>query len=1266
MSNSEDMRPATPTYNAGRQPLPDRNAKIHEVDSIPMVPDLASPIGSHHPAAAGSSMSPPRSTHIQVAPMVPNVEKQDSFATTLFKTVSRRPSAGQALSRVIEINDPIKNAAKRFLHNNVSTAKYSVISFVPKFLLEQFSKYANVFFLVTAALQQIPGVTPTNKYDTIAPLSFVLFFSALKEIAEDLHRHKNDREVNLRHVDVLSGSVWVKKLWRDVQVGDVVWVLDKQSFPADLALLASSEPDGICYIETANLDGETNLKIRQARHETAHYTSASKVADMSGCIESEQPNSSLYTYDGTLKFCSKSAPGPTEVVPLDPKQILLRGARLRNTGWIYGIVVFTGHETKLMRNTSAAPIKTTSIERATNRQILVLCGILILMSILSSVGLLVLSDELVNQTWYLALVDLPINLEVLSFLKNTATFFILYNNLIPISLIVTIEMVKYINAALISHDLNLYYEPADMPANVRTSSLVDELAQVNYIFSDKTGTLTCNVMEFREFCVGGVMYREDGALSLNDNNAGSGDAAPITTRSFSAAQDSLRRLYAAETDPAHDYEEARMLDSFMTLLAVCHTVIPEYDSANPNEAIYQGSSPDEVALVKGARQFGITFVNRKPTSVSVDLSRLQPPGSMTSSRPLLADYEVLAINEFNSTRKRMSVVLRRDNQYMLFVKGAETVIFPRLSDESRTRHQAATMQALEAYATTGLRTLCFAVRMLTETEYTTWKRDYDLASTTLVNRSDELDRVAELIEVELSLLGATAIEDKLQDGVPETIYDLAQANIKIWVLTGDRQETAINVGYACRLLLPEMQVLVINEPTSALAEAVIKKHLQSIKDSATQQRISLVIDGTSLGFALTPPLSELFLQLAVECACVICCRVSPLQKSLVVKLVKAYQGSITLAIGDGANDVPMIQAAHIGIGISGMEGLQAARSSDIAIGQFRYLKRLLLVHGAWAYHRLIRLILYSFYKNVTLYMTEFWFAIYSGFSGEPMYEPWILSAFNVFFTSVPPLALGIFEKVLDESYLLGYPALYRIHQSGNMFDIRTFWTWLLNAVVHSLLIFYGVMYFLGTQDPNAPYIGDYVSPKGYNLGLWLAGCVMYTTTILTVLMKVALVTSFWARPWTYVAIIGSLALWTLFLPVYSIVGNQVLGMSPELLGAEMLYLDPRYWLVCVLVSSAIISVDYAARAMTRYVRPTDIEIFQELGKLKKSPSSGVEGGLVGRENQSKARSSMPRHSRSDSTNSPETRMTSFAFTQSRGQREVMQKADSDWHRPTGQ
>lgn len=779
----------------------------------------------------------------------PGGSRKKGFSADAFKFGIGRKKVDPSLlgPRVIYLNNPPANAANRYVGNSVSTAKYNFATFIPKFLFEQFSKYANLFFLFTAVLQQIPNVSPTNRFTTIVPLTIVLLVSAIKESYEDYRRRVSDRGLNYSKARILRGSTFEETKWNNVKVGDVVRVESEEPFPADLVLLASSEPEGLCYIETANLDGETNLKVKQAIPETANLVSPADLSRLAGRLKSEQPNSSLYTYEATLTM---QAAGGEKELPLAPDQLLLRGATLRNTPWIHGIVVFTGHETKLMRNATATPIKRTAVERMVNKQILMLVAILIALSLISSVG-----DLAVRLKWKDALSYLEYGKYngAAQFFSDIFTYWVLYSNLVPISLFVTIEIVKYYQASLINSDLDIYYDKTDTPATCRTSSLVEELGQIEYVFSDKTGTLTCNIMEFRQCSIAGIQYA---GVVPDDRKPVEGDENSMAIYDFKTLEQNL------QTHPSR-----RAIDQFLTLLSICHTVIPERKANDPNNIKYQAASPDEGALVEGAVMLGYKFTNRKPRSVQIDV------GGETR------EFELLAVCEFNSTRKRMSTIFRcPDGKIRIYCKGADTVILERLNQHNPTVE--ATLQHLEEYASDGLRTLCLAMREIPEAEFQEWWDVFDKAQTTVSgSRQDEIDKAAELIERDFYLLGATAIEDKLQDGVPDTIHTLQTAGIKIWVLTGDRQETAINIGMSCKLISEDMTLLIVNEETAMATRENLSAKLKAVQSQASSQDIetlALVIDGKSLTFALEKDMEKLFLDLAVLCKSVICWYVVPL------------------------------------------------------------------------------------------------------------------------------------------------------------------------------------------------------------------------------------------------------------------------------------------------------------------------------------------------------------------------------------------------------
>uniref|UniRef100_A0A671XU91 Phospholipid-transporting ATPase n=1 Tax=Sparus aurata TaxID=8175 RepID=A0A671XU91_SPAAU len=1057
--------------------------------------------------------------------------------------------ADQEDARLIHINQP---QFTKFCSNRVSTAKYNVLTFLPRFLYSQFRRAANAFFLFIALLQQIPDVSPTGRWTTLVPLLFILVVAAVKEFIEDLKRHNADSVVNKKECQVLRNGAWEIVHWEKVAVGEVVRAANGDHLPADLVILSSSEPQGMCYIETSNLDGETNLKIRQGLQVTADIKDIDSLMRLSGRMECESPNRHLYEFVGNIRLDRRST------IPLGPDQILLRGAQLRNTQWVHGVVVYTGHDTKLMQNSTRPPLKLSNVERITNFQILVLFGCLLAISLVCSIGQTIWKYQYGNDAWYMDLNCTDGG--AANFGLNFLTFIILFNNLIPISLLVTLEVIKFIQAFFINWDTDMLYEPTNTPAMARTSNLNEELGQVKYIFSDKTGTLTCNVMQFKKCTIAGVAY---GHSTQSSEEAGFNDPSL------------LENLQS-------NHPTAAVIQEFMTMMAICHTAVPERTDGN---ITYQAASPDEGALVRAARNLGFVFSGRTPDTVIMEMLGTEEK------------YELLHVLEFTSARKRMSVIMRTPSgKIRLYCKGADTVIYDRLADSSR--YKEITLKHLEQFATEGLRTLCFAVADVSESSYQHWLEIQNRASTALQNRALKLEESYELIEKNLQLLGATAIEDKLQDKVPETIETLMKADIKIWILTGDKQETAINIGHSCKLLTKNMGMLVINEDTLDRTRETLSHHCGMLGDALYKENdFALIIDGKTLKYALTFGVRQYFLDLALSCKAVICCRVSPLQKSEVVEMVKKQVKVITLAIGDGANDVGMIQTAHVGVGISGNEGLQAANSSDYSIAQFKYLKNLLLVHGAWNYNRVAKCILYCFYKNIVLYIIEIWFAFVNGFSGQILFERWCIGLYNVIFTALPPLTLGIFERSCRKENMLKYPELYKTSQNAMGFNTKVFWAHCLNGLFHSVILFW---------FPLKAFQHDTVFGNGRTPDYLLLGNMVYTFVVITVCLKAGLETSSWTM-FSHIAIWGSIGLWVVFFIIYSSLW-PLIPLAPDMSGeAAMMFSSGVFWTGLVFIPITSLVFDVAYKVVKRVCFKTLVDEVQELEALSKDPGAVVHG-----------------------------------------------------------
>uniref|UniRef100_A0A8D0GG41 Phospholipid-transporting ATPase n=1 Tax=Sphenodon punctatus TaxID=8508 RepID=A0A8D0GG41_SPHPU len=879
----------------------------------------------------------------------------------------------------------------------------------------------------------------------------------------------------------------------------------------------------MCYIETSNLDGETNLKIRQGLPLTSDIKDTDSLMRLSGRIECESPNRHLYDFVGNIRLDGHGT------VPLGSDQILLRGAQLRNTQWVHGIVVYTGHDTKLMQNSTSPPLKLSNVERITNIQILILFCILIAMSLICSIGSAIWNRRHDQKDWYLNLNYGGAN----NFGLNFLTFIILFNNLIPISLLVTLEVVKFIQAYFINWDIDMHYEPTDTAAMARTSNLNEELGQVKYIFSDKTGTLTCNVMQFKKCTIAGIAYGQ-----------GSQTGEEQTFSDLSLLENLQNK-----------HPTAPIICEFLTMMAVCHTTVPEREG---DEIIYQAASPDEGALVRAARNLHFVFTGRTPDSVIIDALGHEER------------YELLNVLEFTSTRKRMSVIVRTPTgKLRLYCKGADTVIYDRLAESSK--YKEITLKHLEQFATEGLRTLCFAVAEISESDYQDWLNVYHRASTSVQNRSLKLEESYELIEKNLQLLGATAIEDKLQDQVPETIEMLMKADIKIWILTGDKQETAINIGHSCKLLRKNMGLIVINEGSLDGTREILSHHCSTLGDALRKENdFALIIDGKTLKYALTFGVRQYFLDLALSCKAVICCRVSPLQKSEVVEMVKKQVKVITLAIGDGANDVSMIQTAHVGVGISGNEGIISNQSILINV---------------------------CISKHTFLLSFVIWFAFVNGFSGQILFERWCIGLYNVMFTAMPPLTLGIFERSCRKENMLKYPELYKTSQNALDFNTKVFWVHCLNGLFHSVILFWFPLKALqyGTVFGNGK-TSDYL----------LLGNIVYTFVVITVCLKAGLETSYWTL-FSHIAIWGSIALWIVFFGIYSCMW-PVIPVAPDMSGeGAMLFASGVFWMGLLSIPLTALLFDVVYKVVKRAVFKTLVDEVQELEAKSQDPGAVVHG-----------------------------------------------------------
>ncbi|XP_019319480.2 phospholipid-transporting ATPase IC [Panthera pardus] len=1097
----------------------------------------------------------------------------------------------------------------KYANNAIKTYKYNAFTFLPMNLFEQFKRAANFYFLVLLILQAIPQITTLAWYTTLVPLLLVLGITAIKDLVDDVARHKMDNEINNRTCEVIKDGRFKIAKWKEIQVGDVIRLKKNDFIPADTLLLSSSEPNSLCYVETAELDGETNLKFKMALEITHQCLQReNSLAAFDGFVECEEPNNRLDKFTGTLFWRNTS-------FPLDADKILLRGCVIRNTDFCHGLVIFAGADTKIMKNSGKTRFKRTKIDYLMNYMVYTIFVVLILLSAGLAIGHAYWEAQVGNYSWYLYDGE-DFTPSYRGFL-NFWGYIIVLNTMVPISLYVSVEVIRLGQSYFINWDLQMYYPEKDTPAKARTTTLNEQLGQIHYIFSDKTGTLTQNIMTFKKCCINGQIYGDH--RDASQNNHSKTEQVDFSWNTFADGKLAFYDHYLIEQIQSGKESEVRQ---FFFLLAVCHTVMVDRIDGQLN---YQAASPDEGALVSAARNFGFAFLARTQNTITIS--------ELGTERT----YSVLAILDFNSDRKRMSIIVRTpEGNIRLYCKGADTVIYERLHQMNPTKQE--TQDALDIFASETLRTLCLCYKEIEEKEFEEWNKKFMAASIASTNRDEALDKVYEEIEKDLILLGATAIEDKLQDGVPETISKLAKADIKIWVLTGDKKETAENIGFACELLTEDMTIC-YGEDINALLHTrmenqrnrggVYAKFVPPVHETffPPGESRALIITGSWLNEILLEkktkrskilklkfPRTEEerrmrtqskrrlearkeqrqknFVDLACECNAVICCRVTPKQKAMVVDLVKRYKKAITLAIGDGANDVNMIKTAHIGVGISGQEGMQAVMSSDYSFAQFRYLQRLLLVHGRWSYIRMCKFLRYFFYKNFAFTLVHFWYSFFNGYSAQTAYEDWFITLYNVLYSSLPVLLMGLLDQDVSDKLSLRFPGLYIVGQRDLLFNYKRFFVSLVHGILTSMVLFFiplGAYLQTVGQDGEAP--SDYQS----------FAVTIASALIITVNFQIGLDTSYWTFVNAF-SIFGSIALYFGIMFDFHSAGIHVLFPSAfQFTGtASNALRQPYIWLTIILTVAVCLLPVVAIRFLSMTIWPSESDKIQKHRKRLKA------------------------------------------------------------------
>ncbi|KAJ1882825.1 putative aminophospholipid-translocase [Coemansia sp. RSA 486] len=1052
------------------------------------------------------------STHMERQAMVNNNNKKEK-------------KQGRGSARTEPLN-PLDNNFKKqkYPGNVVSNNKYNVITFLPLVLFEQFKFFFNLYFLLVALSQFVPQLRIGFLFTYVGPLVFVLAVTMMKEWHDDHARKKRDNEANSQRYMRLTVDGPEVIPSKKIRVGDLVLIEKNQRVPADVVLLRTTESSGACFVRTDQLDGETDWKLRIAVAPTQKLGENADLFLLHGEVYADAPHKNIYDFVGTLSVTQgPSQEGLPVTVPLAVENTMWANTTLAS-GSAVGFVVYTGSDTRAAMNTGHAKTKVGILDTEVN----LMSKILFVVTLALSLAMVALDGF--KAVWHITLFR----------------FLILFSSIIPISLRVNLDMGKSFYSLGIERD-------REIPGSVvRNSMIPEELGRIEYCLTDKTGTLTRNEMEMRRIHMGMMAYTietsdevvrhvrshlRDKGVGEAEESAATSAYTPVSASATAPGSGSGGAASKASALLAKGHGKARRdmpqrVFDMVESLALCHNVTPAEDSDdsgnNADEQqthddqlglsvarpmAYQASSPDEVAIVKWTERVGVVLAERTLSTITLRLDALIPDSQAGFGTAPTLVYDILHVFPFTSESKRMGIIVRsRLTGEILFVqKGADAVMTRIVQYNDWLDEECGNM------ARDGLRTLVVGRKRLSSDAYARFDEAYQRAKVAVVGRAEAMQRVVEdYLESDLELLGLTGVEDRLQDNVRATLELLGNAGVKVWMLTGDKVETATCVAVSAKLVRRDQLIHVISGLKAAHEVTDALETLRTLGDCC------LIIDGDSLHVTMDFFRDE-FVQLASTLSAVVCCRCSPTQKADVVRLIQKFTGKRVLAVGDGGNDVSMIQAADVGVGLVGKEGKQASLAADFSVNQFSYLGRLLLWHGRNSYKRSAKLAQFVIHRGLIISIMQVVFSALFYFAPIALFQGLLLVGYTTVYTMAPVFSLVLDRDVTEDIAML-YPELYAELTKGRSLSYKTFFTWLLISIYQGGALMMIAVWLFDTEFIHVVSIA-------------------FTGLVLNELLMVALEIRTWHR-WMIWSILGSLAIYIAsiwVLPAYFDVSFIVSG-----------------------------------------------------------------------------------------------------------------------------